>query len=232
MKIDEMCADMPLPSADEYNRFFLQYRQLMMLYESAIQCIEMRLDLIGKESIAQRQRSPVRVVSSRMKTLDSITRKLKTRGLPLTLQSVETNLNDVAGVRVICEYVHDVYAIREALLTGDFIRLVEEKDYIKKPKPNGYRSLHLIVDVPVLLFEGEQQVRCEIQIRTTAMDSWAGLEHNLRYKKCRVYNAKIDQDLKDCADILFETDMRMQDIALRMGVLNNSVSNNNYTISQ
>lgn len=101
MVINEMRAGMPLPSADEYSRFFLQYRQLMMLYESAIQCIEMRLDLIGKESILQRHRSPVRAVSSRTKTLDSITRKLKTRGLPLTLQSVETNLNDVACVRVI-----------------------------------------------------------------------------------------------------------------------------------
>lgn len=219
MQENKTDTSIPLPKEENYSRFILQYRHSMMLYESAVQCVEMRLDLIGKESQAQRHRSPVRTVSSRMKTLDSIIRKLEKKGLPLTLQSVETGLNDVAGVRVICEYIHDAYAIRDALLSGDFITLIEEKDYIKNPKRNGYRSLHLIVDVPVLLFDGEQKVRCEIQIRTTAMDSWAALEHNLRYKKDRIYDAGIDQDLKKCADVLFQTDRSMQDIAMRIGIL-------------
>lgn len=190
----------------------------MMLYESAIQCVTMRLDTVGKESMIHQQRTPIRSVTNRIKEPQSIYRKLKVNHYPLTLASITKNLNDVAGVRVICEYVCDAYSIRDALLTGGFIKLVQEKDYIKTPKPNGYRSLHLIVDVPVLLFEGEQKIRCEIQIRTTAMDSWAGLEHNLRYKKDRAQDVKTDQKLKKCASMLSETDDLMQEIAESIGI--------------
>ncbi|MGN1137238.1 MAG: GTP pyrophosphokinase family protein [Oscillospiraceae bacterium] len=223
MEISGLNSDTALPQEDEYSLFFLQYRQMMMLYENAVQCIQMRLDLIGKECVTQCQRSPVRSVTSRMKSLDSIINKLKRKGLPLTLSSVMCSLNDVAGVRVICEYIFDAYAIKDALLSGGFIKLINEKDYIKAPKPNGYRSLHLIVDVPVLLFEGEQQVRCEIQIRTTAMDSWAGLEHNLRYKKDRAYDEEIDSKLRKCASMLSETDAFMQEIAEDLGIFDKSL---------
>ena len=167
------------PDEEQFGQFISQYRQLMLLYESAVQCVTVRLDTIGKEVTIREQRSPIRTVTSRIKEPHSIYEKLKKRGYPLTLESIMEHLNDIAGVRVICEYLQDVYAIRDALISGDSIRLVQEKDYIKHPKPNGYRSLHMIVDVPVMLCEGEKYVRCEIQIRTTAMDSWAGLEHNL-----------------------------------------------------
>lgn len=210
--------DIRLPDEAQFSKFTAQYRQVMMLYESAIQCVTMRLDTIGKENMIHQQRTPIRSVLSRIKEPQSIYRKLKVNQYPLTLNSITENLNDVAGVRVICEYIYDAYAIRDALLSGNFIKLVQEKDYIKNPKQNGYRSLHLIVDVPVFLFEGEQEIRCEIQIRTTAMDSWAGLEHNLRYKKDRAQEDETDQKLRQCASMLSETDALMQEVAEAIGI--------------
>lgn len=206
------------PDEEQFGQFISQYRKLMLLYESAVQCVTVRLDTIGKEVTIREQRSPIRTVTSRIKEPHSIYEKLKKRGYPLTLESITEHLNDIAGVRVICEYLQDVYAIRDALISGGSIRLVQEKDYIKHPKPNGYRSLHMIVDVPVLLCEGEKYVRCEIQIRTTAMDSWAGLEHNLRYKKERAQDYNTNQKLKKCASILAESDSLMQKITDELGL--------------
>ena len=206
------------PDEEQFGQFISQYRKLMLLYESAVQCVIVRLDTIGKEVTIREQRSPIRSVTSRIKEPHSIYEKLKKRGYPLTLESITKHLNDIAGVRVICEYLQDVYAIRDALISGDSIRLVQEKDYIKHPKPNGYRSLHMIVDVPVLLCEGKKYVRCEIQIRTTAMDSWAGLEHNLRYKKERAQDSNTNQKLKKCASLLSESDLLMQKIADELGL--------------
>ena len=206
-----------LPDELQLSEFISRYRQVMMLYESAIQCVSSRLDIISKESKIYNRRTPIRSVTSRVKEPQSIYRKLRQRGYPLTLESIKENLNDVAGIRVICEYVRDAYAIRDALLVGGIIKLIQEKDYIKEPKPNGYRSLHLIVDVPILLSEGERNVRCEIQIRTTAMDSWAALEHNLRYKKNRANDEKTDRKLKLCASMLAESDSMMEDIAEDLG---------------
>ena len=206
------------PDEEQFGQFISQYRKLMLLYESAVQCVTVRLDTIGKEVTIREQRSPIRTVTSRIKEPHSIYEKLKKRGYPLTLESIMEHLNDIAGVRVICEYLQDVYAIRDALISGGSIRLVQEKDYIKHPKPNGYRSLHMIVDVPVMLCEGEKYVRCEIQIRTTAMDSWAGLEHNLRYKKERAQDCNTDQKLEKCALLLAESDSLMQEIADELGL--------------
>lgn len=217
MNVTDKDEEIELPDELQFSKFISQYRQVMMLYESAIQCVTMRLDTIGKESKIHHQRAPIRSVISRIKESQSMYRKLKLNHYPLTLTSIAENLNDVAGVRVICEYLHDVYAVRDALLNGDFIKLVQEKDYIQNPKPNGYRSLYLIVNVPVLLFEGEQKIRCEVQIRTTAMDSWAALEHNLRYKKDRADDAEINQKLQRCASMLAETDVLMQEIANTLG---------------
>ncbi len=206
------------PSEEEFGQFISQYRQIMLLYESAVQCVTVRLDTIGKEVTIREQRSPIRSVTSRIKELHSIYEKMKKRGYPLTLESIMEHLNDIAGVRVICEYLQDVYTIRDAIISGDSIRLVKEKDYIKHPKPNGYRSLHMIVDVPIMLCEGKKYVRCEIQIRTTAMDSWAGLEHNLRYKKYRAQDNDTNQKLKKCAALLAESDALMQEIADALGL--------------
>lgn len=217
--IDNMVIDQSLPDEAETTRFLLRYQQFIMLYESAIQFISMRLELIGKERTMGGMRSPIRSVSSRIKNPHSITKKLKKRNVPLSIVSIQENLNDIAGVRVICEYITDIYAVKEALLSDGQIKLIREKDYIKNPKPNGYRSLHLLVSVPIPMPYETQSVKCEIQLRTTAMDCWAGLEHNLRYKKERNIDKKINSELKNCSEKLFETDIQMQKIAKQIGVL-------------
>lgn len=216
--MDQEVIDTVMPDETEFTQFMARYRQVMALYESAIQCVTMRLDLIEKECEAQQRRAPIRSVTSRIKSPGSINRKLKSKGLPLTMRSILEELNDVAGVRIVCEYIPDIYAVRDALLSGGHIELLREKDYIKHPKPNGYRSLHLIVHVPLPLHGGVRMVKCEIQLRTTAMDSWAGLEHNLRYKKDRPYDAEIDRELRECAGLLAETDRRMEAIAKQLEI--------------
>ena len=207
-----------LPSEKALGEFLLYYRQIMMLYESAVKCILTRIEIMTKEYEVLGERSLIRQTSSRIKTPRSIYKKLETRGLPFTIRSMMENLNDIAGIRIICEYVRDIYEVRDFLLSKGMMELVEEKDYIEHPKENGYRSLHLIVDVPVPLNNGEKNVRCEIQLRTTAMDSWAGLEHNMRYKKGLPENAQANSELRLCADMLAKTDKMMQSIAEELGV--------------
>lgn len=189
------------------------------LYKAAIQCVVMRIDTIKNESQAKGEHVSVRSVSTRIKEPQSIIKKLKKKGVPLSIHSICNNLNDVAGVRIICKYISDVYKIKDILLGEKHMELIEEKDYIRNPKPNGYRSLHLVVNVPVLLQKGVKMVRCEIQLRTTAMDSWAALEHNLRYKKDLPYNLNIDKRLQKCAAMLYESDLEMQSIAYDMGII-------------
>lgn len=198
--------------------FILQYKQLIMLYESAAKCVTMRLDIMKNESKARGTHTAIRTVTSRIKEPSSVERKLKKIGAPMTIDSIRLNLHDVAGVRVICAYLNDIYTVRDMLVNNDYMTLLNEKDYIKSPKATGYRSLHLIVDVPVPLKEGAELVKCEIQLRTTAMDSWAALEHQLRYKRNLPSNTVIDQELKTCADLLYETDLKMQTIAEQISI--------------
>ena len=140
--------------------------------------------------------------------------KLSRRGLPFSAESIEQNLNDIAGVRVICAYISDIYMLRDALLRQDDIVLLQEKDYIKNPKPNGYRSLHLIVSVPIFLQDGKRNMTVEVQLRTIAMDFWASLEHKLRYKKdIPADKAKyLEDEMLACAQISADLDMRMQNV--------------------
>lgn len=198
--------------------FMLQYQQLIMLYESAAKCVTMRLDIMRNESKVKGSHTAIRSVNSRIKEPVSIERKLRKKGVPLTVDSIRKHINDVAGVRVICAYLKDIYTVRDLLVNGDYMTLLKEKDYIKSPKANGYRSLHLIVNVPVPLKAGSELVKCEIQLRTTAMDSWAALEHQLRYKRDLPPNTVIDRELETCADLLYETDLRMQNIAEQISV--------------
>ena len=144
-----------------------------------------------------------------MKRLDSIKEKLERRELPFTLETVEEHIHDVAGVRVICSFVDDVYLLADALLKQDDITLLEKKDYIANPKPNGYRSLHLIVTVPIFLEHEKRIMQVEIQLRTIAMDFWASLEHQLRYKKDFDFTEDMAKELQDCADLSAQLDARM-----------------------
>ena len=174
-----------------------------------------------KEADTTGKHNPIRSISSRIKLPLSINRKLRNRGMPLTTKSIMENLHDVAGVRIICEYFSDVYKVRDNLLADGFMELVQEKDYIKTPKPNGYRSLYLIAVVSVPFQTGVQKVICELQLRITAMDTWAALEHSLRYKKDRPCGPEIDRELLECADMLSETDVKMQKIVEQLNIFEN-----------
>ncbi|MDE7157781.1 MAG: GTP pyrophosphokinase family protein, partial [Lachnospiraceae bacterium] len=138
--------------------------------------------------------------------------KMDRRGLPITLDSIMSELHDVAGVRVICPFIDDIYTVAEMLIEQDDISLIQYKDYIANPKPNGYRSLHLVVEVPIFLSTGKRMVKVEVQIRTIAMNFWASLEHQIHYKKFKEDNVEVVEQLTKCANVIYETDVKMQQI--------------------
>ncbi len=197
----------------------MQMQQMMMLYESGIREIKTKLDILSDESRISGKPSPIDSIKSRIKSPRSIIGKLKRRGFPITLQSMIDNLNDIGGIRVICPFIEDIYTVADMLMRQDDLTLIEKKDYIANPKPNGYRSLHLILEVPIFLAERTQPVRIELQIRTIAMDFWASLEHQLRYKSAIEIPDHVSDDLKKCADVIAATDQEMQRIAKDLKVL-------------
>ena len=187
--IDEI-QDKCLPNKKMFLDFMFNYQQLIMMYESAIQYVKTHLEILKKECEAKEEHVPIRSITSRIKEPTSIMNKLNRKKLPISIKSIMDNINDVAGMRIICPYISDIYTIRDSLIEEPYIDVIKEKDYIENPKQNGYRSLHLIVEVAVPLKEENKKIKCEIQLRTTAMDSWAELEHHLRYKKNLTENKK------------------------------------------
>ena len=188
---------------------FENIRKLMAYYRCAIMEVETKLNVLNEQFSLQYDRNPINSIKSRLKSIESISKKLDKDGLPVTLESMEENLSDIAGVRVICSFPEDVYMIADALLSQDDITLISKKDYISEPKPNGYRSLHLIVTVPIFLADQKRLMKVEIQLRTIAMDSWASLEHQLRYKKDCEFTEEMAGELYRCAQISAELDSRM-----------------------
>ncbi len=196
-------------SFDTIQEMAKPYIKLMSYYRCAIMEIETKFRVLDEEYSLEYDRNPINSIKSRLKSLPSIKEKLERRSLPLTIESIEENLNDIAGIRVICSFTEDVYALAESLLKQDDITLIEMKDYIKNPKPNGYRSLHLIVGIPIFLAHEKRIMRAEIQLRTIAMDFWATLEHQLRYKKDTEFTKEMADELLMCADMSAELDMKM-----------------------
>ena len=190
--------------------------KLMSYYRCAMMEIETKLNVLSEEFSWEKDHNPISSIRKRLKSLPSIREKLDRRGFPVSIDSIEENLNDVAGVRVICSFPEDVYAIRDALLTQDDLTLLEEKDYVKNPKTNGYRSLHLIMSIPIYLAHEKKIMKVEIQLRTIAMDFWASLEHQLRYKKEVLFTKEMAHELSECARISADLDLRMDN--LRKGV--------------
>lgn len=188
------------------------YDQLRVVYSAAIREINARLQSLDNEFSYRNRHNPIHHLESRVKSLTSIVKKLKTAGAPVSMSSAKKNLHDIAGVRVVCRYVDDIYRIANLLLAQDDISLILKKDYIKNPKPNGYRSLHIVVDVPVFMSQGKLFTPVEIQIRTVAMDFWATLEHGIRYKNTEEVSQQIVDQLRECADVITETDYKMQEI--------------------
>lgn len=202
--------------------FVHEYEKLMAYYRCAMMEIETKFNVLNEEFSLQYDRNPISNIKSRLKSPVSIKEKLSRRNLPFTVEDIEENLNDVAGVRVICSFPHDVYMLADALLKQDDITLVEKKDYIKNPKKNGYRSLHLIVTVPIFLASEKRLMKAEIQLRTIAMDFWASLEHQMRYKKDSVFTTEMEKELFECARLSAALDERMDNIRERIHNDNNS----------
>ena len=194
------------------------YMQIRGVYQAAIREIDARLKTLDSEFSYRHRHNPIHHIESRVKSLPSIVKKLRSLGIPVSIINAKKNLHDIAGVRVVCRYVDDIYRIANLLLSQDDVLLIQEKDYIKNPKENGYRSLHIVVDVPVYMIEGRLFTPVEIQIRTVAMDFWATLEHGIRYKASEEVPDSIVHELRECADVITDTDYRMQRIfkALQM----------------
>ena len=192
-----------------------EFQELMMMYSCAIREMRTKLEVLNDELSVHHQRNPIEFITSRVKKPLSIVEKLHRYGVPVSVESVEKNLNDVAGVRVICSFIDDIYTVADMLLRQDDITLIKKKDYIEHPKDNGYRSLHLIIEIPVFFSNQKKNMRVEVQIRTIAMDFWASVDHQLKYKQNieDVENAdELSAELKECADIIAQTDARMQAI--------------------
>lgn len=188
---------------------FTKYNRLMAYYRCAIMEVETKFNVLNEEFSLQYDRNPISSIKSRLKSPESIKEKMDRKGLGMDIVAIEENLNDIAGIRVVCSFVADVYLLAEALLKQDDITLIEKKDYIANPKPNGYRSLHLIVSVPIFLSQEKRIMKVEVQLRTIAMDSWASLEHQLRYKKDSEFTDEMVEELYRCARLSAELDEKM-----------------------
>lgn len=186
--------------------------RLMSYYRCAMMEIETKLNVLNEEFSWELDHNPISSIKKRLKSMPSIIGKLERKGHPLSMENIEEHLMDVAGVRVICSFPEDVYAMRDALIRQDDLVLLEEKDYIKNPKPNGYRSLHLIVGIPIFLAKEKKMMKVEVQLRTIAMDFWASLEHQLRYKKNSYFTKEMAEELTECARISADLDLRMDAI--------------------
>lgn len=196
----------------------MPFRTLMTYYRCAMMEIETKFNVLNQQFSLQYDRNPIESIKTRIKSPESIIRKATKRNFPLTVESIEENLNDIAGIRVICSFTEDIYMLADCILSQDDITLIERKDYIKNPKENGYRSLHLIVEIPIFLQEGKKNMKVEIQLRTIAMDFWASLEHKIRYKKDipEDMTAYLAKELYSCAEQSAELDLRMENIRKKL----------------
>ena len=187
-----------------------EYAKLMAYYRCALMEVETKFKVLNEEFSLRLDRNPIENIKSRLKRPISIRNKLKKYGYPLTMQNIEEQLHDVAGIRVICSFPSDVYTIADALLNQDDVNLLVMKDYIKNPKQNGYRSLHLIIEIPIFLAKEKRMMKVEIQLRTIAMDCWASLVHQIHYKKDYLYTDEMAKELALCADLSADLDERME----------------------
>lgn len=190
----------------------VEFTALMNQYKCAIMEVETKLNVLDAEFSLNYDRNPFESIETRLKSPASIMEKLKRKGLEPTLENIEEHLFDVAGIRVVCAFQEDIYKLAELLTGQDDIRLLRTKDYIQNPKENGYRSLHLILEIPIFLADGKRYMKVEVQFRTIAMDFWASVDHKLKYKKNVKNPEMIVGELRKCADIISSVDQRMQEI--------------------
>lgn len=191
-------------------KYIQPYKELMSYYRCAMMEVETKFNVLSEELSMQYYRNPIESIKTRLKSPESISEKLERKGYPATVESIEENLHDIAGVRVICSFPSDIFALADAFLKQDDITLVEKKDYISNPKPNGYRSLHLIVQIPIFLHDYKKMMKVEVQFRTISMDWWASLEHKILYKKGLPSADYIENELVECAQMGSAMDERME----------------------
>lgn len=208
--------------SDEFLDFMQENRmpldKMMAYYRCAVMEIETKFNVLNEHFSLQYDRNPIESIKTRIKSTESLIKKIRNKNLPLRLDAIEQNIHDIAGVRVVCSFQDDIYLLADCLLGQDDITLIRKKDYIKNPKPSGYRSLHLIVEVPIFLQNEKRAMKVEVQLRTIAMDFWASLEHKLRYKK-NIPPQEADllaKELMDCACISSSLDLRMQKVRDRI----------------
>lgn len=202
----------PSIDMDTLETLTLPYRELMAYYRCAIMETETKFRVLNEELSLQYDRNPIETIKSRLKSADGIAKKLERKSLPVTIENIEKYVTDVAGIRVVCSFPSDIYTMAEAFLRQDDITLIRRKDYIKNPKPNGYRSLHLIVEIPIFLHDQKKQMKVEVQFRTISMDWWASLEHKILYKKDVIISDDIRSQLYGCAEAAAALDAKMEKI--------------------
>lgn len=186
-----------------------EYIVLKSYYKSAIQTVVSKLSIMNEEQFLANGRKPIQMITSRIKKQQSVIDKMKRHGYPLTVENAITKLHDIAGVRAICAFEEDAYQLAEILLQHQDITLLHKKDFIANPKTSGYRSLHLIISVPIYLAAGKRDIKVEVQLRTISMDFWASIEHELRYKQSISFPDELNQEILECADLSSELDARM-----------------------
>lgn len=192
------------------------FRELMSFYRCAIMEAETKFRVLSEEYSLLHDRNPIESIKTRLKSPESIAEKMEKLGLPVSAETIEANLRDVAGIRVVCGFLNDVYSVAEAFLKQDDVTLIERKDYIKDPKPGGYRSLHLIVEIPIFLHSAKKPMKVEVQLRTLSMDWWASLEHRIRYKKDIQESDEIVRDLLLCAQVAAMLDEKMEAVQQKL----------------
>lgn len=190
----------------------IEFKELMMMYSCAIKKIRTKFEILDAEFNVRNRRNPINLIHTRLKSPRSILEKMNRNNIPFSIGNLEANINDVAGIRIICPYVDDIYQISDALIKQDDVQLLAKKDYIAHPKPNGYRSMHLIVSTPVFFSSQTKIIKAEVQIRTIAMDFWATLEHQLKYKNLSGAGSEIAAELRQCASAIADIDLRMLEI--------------------
>lgn len=186
-----------------------KFKRMMLLYNSAIKEINTKIEILNDDFKLIHQYNPIEYTKSRLKSPESIVDKLKRKGYNLSMEVIESQLNDIAGIRIICSFTSDIYNLANMIAKQNDIKVKSVKDYIANPKPNGYRSYHMLVEIPIFLTDKVENVKVEIQIRTIAMDFWASLEHKIYYKFNRKSPAHITEDLKDCAEMIHALDAKM-----------------------
>ncbi len=186
-----------------------QWQSLMFLYNSALKEISVKIEILNNEFIQIYKYNPIEHIKTRLKTAESIVKKLKLHNMEATVENVAEKINDIAGIRIICSFIPDIYQIADMIAKQSDVTVLQVKDYIKNPKPNGYKSYHMVVTIPVYLSDGPQETKVEIQIRTVAMDFWATLEHKIYYKSQGNAPDYLQQDLKACADVVDVLDAKM-----------------------